>query len=373
MRQAEIRSPANAIKLPATLVCLLFSQRAVTFGTLLAANWPKISPRKDESDTRCLLFAPHELWQRFHSPLEITPYTILAEVISAYWPQSAFVFIGAAGIAVRAIAPFIRHKSLDAPVVVVDSRGRYVIPILSGHLGGANELARMIARHCKAYPVITTASDAEPEGFALDLALRDAGLRIQDWHELPRLQALLIEGGNVNLYDPCYRFRLPVFTGCECAKSPGITIHWQNRPVQAGIMRVVWPALHIGVGFRKDVSIIAIETAIMEALASLSAGLEAVASLATVIEKADVLKVLSQKLKKPLQIFGCGELSAVESPHPSRACGARFNKRPFSVCEAAALLAAGPAATLLAPKIIYNHEITVAIARETIREENRDE
>ena len=81
------------------------------------------------------------------------------EVDTLWAHYDAFVFIGAMGICVRTIAPFAQDKHTDPAVVCIDSLGKYVIPVLSGHVGGANELATGIATALGATPVITTQSD----------------------------------------------------------------------------------------------------------------------------------------------------------------------------------------------------------------------
>ncbi|MDR2606089.1 MAG: cobalamin biosynthesis protein CbiG, partial [Oscillospiraceae bacterium] len=83
----------------------------------------------------------------------------LAEWTAANWSRDALVFIGSCGIAVRAIAPHVKSKTSDPAVIVVDELGTFVISLLSGHLGGANELAMRVAERLGTTPVITTATD----------------------------------------------------------------------------------------------------------------------------------------------------------------------------------------------------------------------
>ena len=88
------------------------------------------------------------------------------------------VFIGAMGICVRSIAPCIKDKYKDPAVVCVDSTGKFVIPVLSGHIGGANDLARLIARAIGAQAVVTTQSDCM-DLWSLDTLAERFGWRTQ--------------------------------------------------------------------------------------------------------------------------------------------------------------------------------------------------
>ena len=82
--------------------------------------------------------------------------------------KEGVIFIGACGIAVRSIAPYIVGKKTDPAVLVIDECGKFVIALLSGHLGGANELALRCAGYLKAVPVVTTATDLHSR-FAVDV------------------------------------------------------------------------------------------------------------------------------------------------------------------------------------------------------------
>lgn len=111
----------------------------------------------------------------------------------------ALVFIGAVGIAVRAIAPYVDKKWKDPAVVAVDECGRFAIPLLSGHLGGANRLARAIAELCGATPVVTTATDLHGL-FAVDDWARTQNLRVVEPERIRTVSAKVLAGGTLHLY-----------------------------------------------------------------------------------------------------------------------------------------------------------------------------
>ena len=128
-----------------------------------------------------------------------------AELGLSEWTKKAFktgntlIFVGACGIAVRAIAPFVEDKTTDPGVLVVDENGRFVIPILSGHLGGAVDEAHTIARILDAQVVITTATDVRGE-FAVDVFAKDNDLIIGDMKKAKDFTARLLETGNGSFY-----------------------------------------------------------------------------------------------------------------------------------------------------------------------------
>lgn len=109
------------------------------------------------------------------------------------------VFIGACGIAVRAIAPFLRDKKTDPGVLVMDEKGEFVIPILSGHLGGAAAAAKEIALLTGATAVQTTATDVEGE-FAVDVYAAENGLLITDMKKAKEFTVNLLKSGSSTVY-----------------------------------------------------------------------------------------------------------------------------------------------------------------------------
>lgn len=114
----------------------------------------------------------------------------------AFSHRTPVVFIGACGIAVRLIAPYIRDKTTDPAVVCMDDAGRYAISLLSGHLGGANDLAVQISSQTGAIPVITTSTDVN-HTFAIDVFAEKNGFGILNPSAIKTVSSRILSGESV--------------------------------------------------------------------------------------------------------------------------------------------------------------------------------
>lgn len=127
------------------------------------------------------------------------------EILQQEWNcSSALVFIGAMGIAVRHVATFLQGKCSDPAVLVIDEKGQFVIPVLSGHIGGGVRLARELARHLGAQSVITTATDVENQ-FAVDVFAQRNHLWIENPDRIKGISSALLHGRMVDVWT-----RLPI-------------------------------------------------------------------------------------------------------------------------------------------------------------------
>ena len=120
--------------------------------------------------------------------------------------KNELLFIGACGIAVRAIAPWVANKLNDSPVLVMDELGTYVIPILSGHVGGANELAVKIGEMTGSIPVITTATDLN-KSFAVDIFAKKNYLYIENKDGIAKVSSKVLRGEKISIAIELHGYR----------------------------------------------------------------------------------------------------------------------------------------------------------------------
>lgn len=218
-----------------------------------------------------------------------------AFVEEAFSDSELILFVSASGIAVRSIAPFIVSKGTDPAVIVMDELGENVIPILSGHIGGANEYAAELASITGARPIITTGTDVNGK-FAVDVWAVKNGFAIDDITRIKMISSAVIQGEPVGIYvegsgtgiKGDIPGELTLIREGEEAPEKGIYVgvRTDNSPFRE-TFHVFPKALIIGAGCRKDLDPEMFSTTVRELLKENGLSIKAVSHLATIDIKKD--------------------------------------------------------------------------------------
>lgn len=272
------------------------------------------------------------------------------------------IFIGACGIAVRAIAPFLRDKTVDPAVVVVDEQGQFAISLLSGHIGNANRIARLVAEKIGAVPVVSTATDLHGR-FAVDSWASDRGWHISSMVLSKEVSARLLEDEPVGfISDAPVQGNLPDGLVPDSQLDFGIWVSPRTAPMPfPRTLQVVPKVLCVGIGCRKGVAKERIETAVQSALQDAQLDFRAVAMLASIDVKKNEhgLYAFAASRSLPVCFFSAQELEQATG----RFTGSAFVERTVgvdNVCERAAVLASGGGCLVM--KKQAGHGVTVAAA-----------
>jgi cobalt-precorrin 5A hydrolase len=298
--------------------------------------------------------------ERLDAGLPGTRYTALGPLLTETFGRfRAHIFLAACGIAVRVIAPHLRGKTVDPAVVVVDDTGRFAVSLLSGHLGGANDLARIVAGLIGATPVVTTATDAA-DAPAVELLARDLGLAVDNAVATRRVNAALAAGEPVAVFDPLGFFTLAAPKQAEhfewlaapvpsAPDRPLVVVDWRLGPETPARLYLRPPVLVAGVGCRRGTPAAALLELVDRVCRQAKASPQSLGLLASIEAKNDEPGLLeaAATLGVATRFFTAGELAAVPVPHPSAVVGKHMGVE--SVCEAAAILASS-GGRLLVPK-----------------------
>lgn len=300
----------------------------------------------------------------------------LKGLVAQLWSRyDGFVFVMAAGIVVRMIAPHLVAKDVDPAVVVMDDAGRFAVSLLAGHLGGANELASRCAFVTGAREVITTATDANDLP-SFDMLAKAEGWAIDELCRVKTLNALLLEGEEIAVVDPSDRVRTwfhgkgrlsfhDTFVEALQSGARGFVFVTSRRlPLQAQSERllVLRPKnLVLGIGCNSGTPAEEIEEVVTGQLKRLFLSVKSVSCIGSAVAKREEAGLLAfaEKFGLPLRFFESAELNAVTVPSPPsvhalEAIGAT------GVAEPAAILASGGGCLLL--KKIKSGNVTLAIA-----------
>ncbi|NLJ55713.1 MAG: cobalamin biosynthesis protein CbiG [Firmicutes bacterium] len=252
----------------------------------------------------------------------------------------ALLFIGAAGIAVRAVAPHLQSKTTDPAVVVLDEQGKFVIPLLAGHIGGANRLAQEVAALLTAVPVMTTATECSGV-FAFDSWASKNKIKILNPGRIKSVAARMLAGENIYL-----RSMFPVAGALPAGVVPAFEHCDVLISVKTGagkeVLQLIPPVLTLGVGCRKGVTAGALQKAWVKLLQKAGCHQEAVGLVCSIDLKAQEAGLLSfcAACGLPLQTFAAEQLRAV----PGDFTASAFVQKVAgvdNVCERSAVLGSG--------------------------------
>ena len=270
------------------------------------------------------------------------------------------IFIGSCGIAVRLIAPHLQNKGTDPAVLCVDDMGRYVIPLLSGHIGGANKFAEKLAETLFAQAVITTATDIHNRFSADSWAVRQ-GFIIDNIALAKEVSAAILERDIPFCCQLPYLEPLPDGLFPDNFGSIGIFVGWEKCEPYEKTLRIIPKCLHLGIGCRRRTSEGKIQSIMENVLDQANIDIRAIKCAATIDLKSDEPGLLSffRKTNIPINFYSADVLRTI----PGEFCHSDFVEKTTgvdNVCERASMIGADK--LILSKKACDG--VTIALAAE---------
>lgn len=277
--------------------------------------------------------------------------------------SDAMVFVGSIGIAVREIAPHVKDKRTDPAVIGIDELGRFVVSLLSGHIGGANALAAKLAEALGATPVITTATDINRK-FSVDAWAARQGFAISSMALAKQVSARILEQSVPLCSDFPIEGELPPGTVASREGELGVAVTVSREGPFEKTLRLIPPVLHLGLGCRRGTPKEAVAALVEEVLEQNDIDRRAIKCAASIDLKADERGLLDFCAENgwSVKFYSADELLAV----PGEFTPSAFVKSVTgvdNVCERAALLGAE---RLLVRKTARGG-VTVAVAMEALK------
>lgn len=289
--------------------------------------------------------------------------------------MDGIIFVSACGIAVRGIAPFIKHKTKDPAVVVIDELGHYCISLLSGHIGGGNSLTKEIASLSGATPIISTATDLNHK-FAVDeFAVRNQ-MYINSMDTAKLISSAILEGKKIGLVSD---FPLPkgvpselevitqselndILTYDKVPMDLGICISFDTtRNPFKNTLSLVPKIISLGIGCKKDTPMENIETLVLDTLQKNHMSIHCVSTVASINLKSKEPGLLDfcNKYNITFHTYSTKELLSLEGDFSSSSF-VKSITGVSNVCERASVLASNHGQLLI--KKTANNGVTLALS-----------
>lgn len=296
------------------------------------------------------------------------------KIVELFKNNNAIICLFSLGAVIRLIAPYLKDKKTDPAVIVIDDKTTFVISVLSGHLGGANELTQIIAQKLNSTPVITTAADVN-KTIAVDLVGREFSWKIEDESTVTKISAYMVNEESVGIYQDAGKKNwikecpknVKIYQSLEemeKSDSKGYLII-SDRVLEGDFLNnsVVYrpPSLVIGIGLHWDTSKEMIKEGLDFCLQKFKLSEKSVVKLVSIKKPEDVkgLVDIGKELGINVEYVNREDLAKVSTPNPSDTVKAF--EGTASVSEAAAIKVSG--GKLIVEKQKFPPNLTIAIAR----------
>jgi cobalt-precorrin 5A hydrolase len=339
----------------------------------ITKNGIKIAHTIKQSFPGWEIFAP----SKFQDQTSITWYEdqTSAKVAELFGRFDGLVCLFSLGAVIRLVSPYLKDKKTDPAIIVIDDKASFVISVLSGHLGGANELTEEIAKKLGATPVITTAADVN-KTIPVDLVGKEFGWKIDDDSNVTRISALMVNEEKIGIYQDCgeknwWKTELPknvtIYDSVEKLKESDSKAYLiiSDRMIDSEILKnsVVYrpKTLVAGIGLHGDTTKEKIIECLQSTISKHNLSAKCIARLVSLKKPADVQGLIdaAKDLDVPLYYFEREDLAQISIPNPSQMVQA-YEGTP-SVSEAAAIKSSG--GRLIVEKQKFPPDLTIAIAR----------
>jgi cobalt-precorrin 5A hydrolase len=296
------------------------------------------------------------------------------KIVELFKSNNALICIFSLGAVIRLIAPYLKDKKTDPAVIVIDDKTNFVISVLSGHIGGANELTEEIADKLGALSVITTAADVN-KTIAVDLVGREFNWKIEDDSTVTKISAHMVneepigvfqEAGNKNWYKKLPKNVL-IYENMEDLKKSNskACLIISDKVIDKEISKesVIYrpPSLVIGIGLHWDTTKETIREGIKDCLDKFQLSSKSIAKLVSIKKPEDVQGLIDfgKEIGIPVEYVNREDLAEISAPNPSETVKAF--EGTASVSEAAAIKVSG--GELIVEKQKFPPNLTIAIAR----------
>jgi len=295
------------------------------------------------------------------------------KIVELFKNNNALICVFSLGAVIRLISPYLKDKKTDPAVLVIDDKTNFVISVLSGHIGGANELTEEIAEKIGALPVITTAADVN-KTIAVDLVGREYDWKIDDDSTVTKISAYMVneepigvfqEAGKKNWYKKLPK-NVVIYNNIEELKKSNSKSYLiitdkiiDNLKKESVIYRP--PSLVVGIGLHWDTTKEIIKEGIEDCMKKFNLSPKSIAKLVSIKKPQDVqgLIDLGVEMNLPVEYVNREDLAEITAPNPSETV--KKFEGTASVSEAAAIkISKGK---LIVEKQKFPPNLTIAIAR----------